>query len=112
MVRDDAHVLDMLRATRLALEFSAGMDVDGFLLDTKTQSAVLHQLTVLGEAAKRVSAAFRTEHPGIPWRQAAGVRDRIVHEYDSIDLDTVWAILQKELPALAAALEPIARREE
>lgn len=95
MVRDDAHVLDMLRATRLALEFSAGMDVDAFLRDTKTQSAVLHQLTVLGEAAKRVSAEFRAANPGIPWRQAAGVRDRIVHEYDSIDLDTVWAILEK-----------------
>lgn len=62
MARDDAHVLDMLRASCLAIEFATGLDADAFIGDVKTQSAVLHQLTVLGEAAKRVTAPRDDAH--------------------------------------------------
>jgi uncharacterized protein with HEPN domain len=82
-----------------------------FLADLKTQSAVLHQLTVLGEATRRVSQAFRDGHSAIPWKDIAGLRSRIVHDYDDIDLDEVWKILQTDLPALTAELEAVAKPE-
>ena len=63
MVRDDAAILDILKAARLAQSFVAGMDRSIFLADDKTQSAVLHQLLVIGEAAKRISDATRSAQP-------------------------------------------------
>lgn len=89
MWRDDATLLDILRAARLALEFRGGLDKAVFLTDVKTQAAVLHELLVLGEAAKRLSAGFREEHPDVPWKAIAGMRDRLLHGYDDVDLDLV-----------------------
>lgn len=63
MPRDDATLLDIARAARLIQSFIAGMTKDDFLAELKTQSAVLHQLTILGEAVKRLSRPFREKHP-------------------------------------------------
>lgn len=90
MSRDDANVLDILNAARQALSFVRGMARSAFEEDERTQSAVLYQLTILGEAAKRVSETFRQRHPEVPWRKMAGTRDRVVHEYDRVSVDRVW----------------------
>jgi uncharacterized protein with HEPN domain len=79
MKRDEAAVLDILRAARLARSFVGEMTRANFEEDVKTQSAVLHQLLVIGEAAKRVKDEFRGQHRTIPWRAMAGMRDRVIH---------------------------------
>jgi uncharacterized protein with HEPN domain len=112
MSRDDATLLDILRAARLALGFRAGFDKAGFLTDLKTQAAVLHELLVLGEATKRLSVGFRDEHSDVPWKAIAGMRDRLLHGYDDVDLDLVWKTLDEDLPALIARLEGLAPRRE
>jgi uncharacterized protein with HEPN domain len=61
--RDDANLLDILKAARLAIEFKGPADKTQFLQDAKTQSAVLHQLLIIGEAVKRISPEFRVAHP-------------------------------------------------
>jgi uncharacterized protein with HEPN domain len=66
MSRDDATLLDLLRAARLVVEFKGKLTKKGFLRDIKTQSAILHQLLVIGEAVKRLSEDFRARHPEIP----------------------------------------------
>jgi uncharacterized protein with HEPN domain len=111
MPRDDAHVLDILEAARRATSFVSGMSDTEFLNDIKTQSAVLHQLTVLGEAVRRVSEDFRQANVGVPWKEMAGLRSRIVHDYDEVDLDEIWNILHKDLPTLIPQLEAIAKTE-
>jgi len=111
MSKDDAYVLDMLRAASLARQFGKACTEAEFLEDVKTQSAVLHQLTVLGEAVRRVSARFRERHPDVPWPQIAGLRHRIVHGYDEIDIDRVWEVIERDLSPLIGALERIAKRE-
>jgi uncharacterized protein with HEPN domain len=111
MPRDEATLLDMLRAARLTLRFSGSVDKAGFLGDLKTQAAVLHELLVLGEAAKRLSPELRAQHPDIPWRAIAGMRDRLVHGYDDVDLDLVWKTVSEDLPALIARLDRLAPRE-
>jgi uncharacterized protein with HEPN domain len=111
MSRDDGYVLDLLEAARRALAFVEGVSDAQFLGDLKTQSAVLHQLTVLGEAARRISQPFRDAHPGVPWKEMAGLRSRIVHDYDEVDLDEVWVILQRDLPALIPVLTALAKME-
>jgi uncharacterized protein with HEPN domain len=111
MSRDDGYVLDMLRAATLARDFGTACGQTAFLDDVKTQSAVLHQLTVLGEAVRRVSPPFRDQHPQVPWTSIAGLRSRIIHDYDDIDLDQVWEVVERDLPALIPALELIAKTE-
>lgn len=108
MQRDDATLLDILRAARLALQFRGDSEEEEFCEDLKTQSSVLHQLLILGEAVKRLSASFRAEHPEIPWKAFAGMRDRLIHGYDMVDLEEVWRTLENDLPPLIAAIEPLA----
>ena len=71
-----------------------------FFQDARTQDAVLHNLAVIGEIAKRVDAAYRAEHPTIPWRSMAGLRDVLIHQYDRVRLNLVWAAVEESLPAL------------
>lgn len=74
MSRDETTLLDIVRAARLVLEFKRDMGKATFLKDIKTQSAVLHQLMVMGEAVKRLSQDFRSRHPEIPWGLVAYAR--------------------------------------
>ena len=112
MSRDSATLLDMLKAARFAVEFKEGINKRAFLRDPKTQSAILHQLLVLGEATKRLSMGFRARHQGIPWKKIAGMRDKLIHEYDEVDLDEVWKTVRSDIPRLIRLLEPLAPREE
>jgi uncharacterized protein with HEPN domain len=100
MPRDSAALLDIARAARLVMEFVGGASKDTFLNDAKTQSAVLHQLLILGEAVKRLSGEFRARHPAIPWTLIAGMRDALIHEYDEVDLDEVWRTVKRDVPDL------------
>ena len=105
MRRDQATLLDILRATRLAIEFASGSTREALEADLKTQSAVLHQLMLLGEGVKRLSSEFREEHSEIPWRLMAGMRDRLIHGYDDVDLDQVWETIADDLPELIPSIE-------
>jgi uncharacterized protein with HEPN domain len=89
MSRDDASLLDIARAAELSLKFIGGMDEVAFQTDEKTQYAVLHQILIIGEATKRISNEFREAHPAIPWKLMAGMRDIVIHAYDSVDLSEV-----------------------
>jgi len=106
--RDDAHLLDILKAARLAFEFKGPADKAEFLGDAKTQSAVLHQLLIIGEAVKRISPEFRAAHPEVPWKPIAGTRDKLIHFYEGVDLEEVWKMLSADLPELIRLIEPLA----
>jgi uncharacterized protein with HEPN domain len=108
--RDDAHVLDILTAARLAIEFKGPADKAQFLEDRKTQSAVLHQLLIIGEAVKRISPDLRAAHPDVPWKLIAGTRDKLIHFYEGVDLDEVWRMVTSDLPKLIRLIEPLAPR--
>ncbi len=72
--------------------------------------AVLQLLEIIGEAANRVSAACKAEHPEIPWADIVDLRNRLIHGYDSIDLAILWDVLECDLPPLVEQL-PILLRE-
>jgi uncharacterized protein with HEPN domain len=80
--------------------------------DLKTQAAVVHELPVLGEAVKRLSAPSGEEHPGVPWKASAGMRDRLLHGYDDVDLDLAWKTASEDLPALVEQLKRLAPRPD
>jgi uncharacterized protein with HEPN domain len=106
--RDDAHLLDILRAAQLAIEFKGPAEKAEFVVDAKTQSAVLHQLLIIGEAVKRVSPEFRAAHPEVPWKLIAGTRDKLIHFYEGVDLEEVWKMVTSDLPDLIRMIEPLA----
>lgn len=105
MSRDDETLEDICNAIDRVAVFISGMGKSEFLEDEKTQSAVLHQLLVIGEAVKRLSEAFRKAKPVVPWKQLAGMRDRLIHGYDDVDLDEVWKTVATELPGIRARLD-------
>ena len=82
------------------------MDRAAFLGDIKTQSSVLHQLVIMGEAVKRLSADFRARNPQVPWALMAGMRDKLIHSYDIVDLEEVWQTANRDVPELLHWLEP------
>ena len=71
---------------------------DEFLTDIKTQDAVIRNFEIIGEAVKRISDDTRNLAPEMPWRQLAGFRDVLIHQYDGIDPMEVWQTVEKELP--------------
>jgi uncharacterized protein with HEPN domain len=104
---DEATLLDIRNAARLALEFIRGMDKDAFFCDLKTQSAVIHQCLILGEAVKRLSEPFCNSHPELSWRRMAGMRDMLIHQYDSVDLEQLWNTLQNDIPEVISIIDPL-----
>ena len=104
MPKDEAVVEDIVNAARLVTEFVEGFEKSAFIKDWKTRSAVLYQLTIIGEAVKRLSKKFRTEHAQIPWGLMAGMRDNLIHGYDLIDWDEVWKTATVDIPELLKSL--------
>jgi uncharacterized protein with HEPN domain len=106
--RDDIVLNDILNAAQLVAAFVEGFERDSFLGDWKTRSAVLYQLTVVGEAVKRLSAEFRLAHAQIPWALMAGMRDHLIHAYDLVDWDEVWNTATRDVPSLLEKIKPLA----
>lgn len=107
MTRDEAALLDIVRAARLVILFVQGVPRADFLQDVKTQSAVQHQLLVIGEAVKRLSRDFRDHHATIPWSPIAGMRNHLIHGYDAVDIREVWSTATRDIPALLTQLEQL-----
>lgn len=81
----------------------------GFLDDTLLQDAVIRNIEIIGEAASRLSPEFAARHAGIPWRDIVGMRHRLIHGYLKVNLDTVWEVIERDLPALAPRLDALLR---
>jgi len=98
-----AHILE--RADRIAAYVRDGQAL--FLVDHKTQDAVIRNFEVIGEAAKRVPLDYRAAHPSIPWQLMAGFRDVLIHGYEGVDINRVWVTATSDLPTVRAAIAAI-----
>jgi uncharacterized protein with HEPN domain len=95
------------RAAEALVEHVRGYDESSFLAERKTQSAVLYEIVVMGEGVKRLSSEFGIDHPETPCKQIAGMRDRVVHSFDEVDLGIVWNVSQVHAPSLITTLVQI-----
>lgn len=112
MERDETSILDALIFAQRILDFTSDMDEETFAHDLKTQAAVLYQISILGEAMKIISPEFRERHPEIPYIQIIGMRNKLVYDYDGINIDVVWQVIQRDIPQLISLLIKIAPQEE
>jgi len=87
--------------------YTAGMTQDNFQSDEKTTDAVVRNFEIIGEAAGRLPEDFTDQHSEIEWGKITGLRNRIVHEYFGVDLQIIWQILKKDLPAFKESLKNI-----
>ena len=110
--RDSDYLADLHEAVRRIVAYTAELSYEQFLSDLKTQDAVIRNLQVMGEAAKKLSPTVKRAHPYVPWKQMAGMRDRIVHEYFGVNYDIVWTVARDELPSLLPQIVAILGSEE
>lgn len=89
------------------LGYSAGMDYESFVADTRTVDACVFNISQMGELANKVDASFTASHPNIPWMQIYGLRNRIVHDYEGVNLELIWQIIEADLPKLKEKLQTI-----
>ena len=80
---------------------------EAFMAERMRQDAVLRKLEIIGEAVKNLSLATTASHPDIPWRQIAGMRDRLTHAYFGVDLELVWRSIEHDLPGLKSAVDEL-----
>jgi uncharacterized protein with HEPN domain len=107
MKRDNASLIDIVNAAQRVLAFTADLSKSELAKNDEKQSAVLYQIIIIGEATKRLSTEFRNLHSMIPWSEIAGMRDILAHQYDKVNLNTLWSVIQDDIPELLALLQPL-----
>ena len=98
---------DIQEAVRRIQLYTHAMTYKKFLEDIRTQDTVIRNLEIIGEATKKLSVGLRSQHPNVPWKEMAGARDRLIHNYFGVDIEIVWQIVIVELSDLAVQIEKI-----
>ncbi len=98
MSRDKQSLLDIADSVQLIMDYVPSWDQ--FTESVQIQDAVMRRLAIIGEATKRLSRQFRRDHPTIPWKEMAGLRDVIAHEYDGVDLQRLKSVIEVKLPEI------------
>ena len=107
MNRDLAAVADIVESARKICEYIAGVSRHEFSENVQLQDSVVRRLLVIGEASGRLSASFCETRPTVPWSEIRGMRNRMVHVYDDIDMNLVWQTARNDIPRLLAELAPV-----
>ncbi len=99
------YLKDLIDAMNKARSFIAGLDYETFKDDDKTLFAVVRALEIVGEAVKHIPDSVREENPGIPWKDMAGMRDVLIHDYFGVDAQTVWLTVTEKIPEVKPLIE-------
>jgi uncharacterized protein with HEPN domain len=106
-VKEDRPYLEHIREAIQRIRFYTADGWEAFAHNTMAQDAVLRNFQVIGEATKQISQATRQRHPQIPWRQVAGFRDVLIHDYMGVNLRHVWNVIDQHLPQLEEAIDEL-----
>ena len=103
-MRNEVIVQKLQGYTEKILTYCEGVTYEEFCRDTKLVEACVFNLSQMGELANRIDADYAESHPAIPWRLLYGLRNRIVHDYEGVNLRLIWEIIRDDLPELKAEL--------
>jgi len=97
-------VEDILAGIEKIKSYTHEMTYEQFSVDSKTVDAVIRNLEIIGEATKRLSDALKQSNPEIRWRNVAGLRDVLIHDYMGVDLEVIWNVIVRDLPELKKSI--------
>ena len=108
MVKDDLayieHILDCIRKIK---EFTAGISLKDFSVNELVQDAVIRNIEIIGEASKKISSDTKQIYYEIPWKEIAGMRDKLIHDYLGVDFEVVWRTITEDIPTLEKQIKEI-----
>ncbi len=111
MRNEELYMADIVEAADAIQRFLNGVDYDRYTRDEILRSAVLHKLTIIGEATSRLSKARKDKHPDIPWQNIIGFRNIVIHAYFAVDWDVIWNTATVRAPELRNRLAQIIKDE-
>lgn len=100
MSNDKAYVHDNIESFELAISYLGAQSAEQLGADTRNLDAIVRRIEIVGEATKRLSPAIRQANPQLPWREMAGMRDRVIHGYDRVDVQRVFDTVAHRMPSL------------
>jgi len=108
MVKDDLayieHILDCIRKIN---EFSNGLSLNEFKTNEMVQDAIIRNIEIIGEASKKISKDTKQTYYKIPWKEIAGMRDKLIHDYLGVDVTVVWKTIHQDIPTLEKLISEI-----
>jgi len=112
MAREQAHLFDIMDSAKSAIKFAGEIDLATLAESRLYRHAIIKELEIMGEAAKRIPRAWRDSHSEIPWLDIIDYRNSLVHEYDTVDVEEVWRVVTEDLPKMVMVLEQLIREFE
>ncbi len=109
-VRD--YLRDILNAVDEVETFVKDMSFEDFAKDRKTVNAVVRSIEVIGEASKHIPVSLRETYPVLPWKEMSGMRDKLIHGYFGIDLETIWKATREDIPSLKNTVQRMLKEQE
>jgi uncharacterized protein with HEPN domain len=107
-MKDDSIYLEHIESSlKKIISYSSDFSRDAFLENTQLQDACIRQIEIMGEATKRISETFKEIHPEVPWKDMAGMRDKLIHDYLDVDLNIVYQTVAVDIPNLLPVIEKI-----
>jgi uncharacterized protein with HEPN domain len=101
------YIKDIIDAMETLEKFIEGMDFEEFRGDDKTTSAAIRKFEIIGEAAKQMPDEIKQKHPDVPWKEMAGMRDRLIHLYFGVDYNLVWTTIKNRIPQVKPLIRKI-----
>ncbi len=107
MKDDKAYLEHILLCISKIYNYTKEVDKEGFMNDDMIQDAVIRNIEIIGEATKKISDNLKSTYFEIPWKEMAGMRDKLIHDYMGVDIDVIWQTIKTDLPELEQFLNSI-----